>query len=71
MVYMCVKVRASIGRQASWTTSFELGLSRTLSDDTDVLTLHPNPYVRDWDMHLLSDTEFVNDMTWTRKGPIL
>ena len=45
-------------------------LSRTMSNDMGVLTLHPIPCVGDWYMHLLSDMESVNDINMDMRGSI-
>ena len=66
----CDTVRASVARQESRVTSFEMGLSRIVSDDMDVLALFSGPCVEDWIIHLLSSLKSINYMTWTWEGPM-
>ena len=67
---LCDTVTASVARQVSRVTSFEMSLSRIVSDDMDVLALLPSPCVEGWIRHLLSNPKSINDMTWTWEGPM-
>ena len=52
-------------------SSFEMGLSRIVSNDMGISKLHPSPCVEGWYMNSLSNTESVNDLAWTQEGSYL
>ena len=56
--------------RASGASSFENGLSRTLTDGTGVPVFHPSPCVGGLIMHLLSGTNAINGLVWTRESPM-